>query len=164
MQEACAKFVAVHILKFEILQTTWKSKTKNHQNNKSIGEKLKTKGLMFFASIFSCDLQDFKFWYVNQKAFGAGFFYWADFNFKIDWTPLCQKKAFNDTSSLLCDVGCSLMSLTIKVERVHNSCQIGLLSMFVARTLCSQWSKSESILHKMWLGIKQMSFQIGIKF
>ena len=25
VQEACAKFVAVHILKFEILQTTWKN-------------------------------------------------------------------------------------------------------------------------------------------
>jgi hypothetical protein len=29
--------------------------------------------------------------------------------------------------AMLCDVGCSL-SLTIKVERVHDSCQIGLLS------------------------------------
>ena len=34
---------------------------KKHQNDKSIGEKLKTKSLMFFASIYSCDLQDFKF-------------------------------------------------------------------------------------------------------
>ena len=33
---------------------------KKHQNDKSIGEKLKTKGLMFFVSVFSCDLQDFK--------------------------------------------------------------------------------------------------------
>ncbi len=33
---------------------------KKHQNAKSIGEKLKTKGLMFFVSFFSCDLQDFK--------------------------------------------------------------------------------------------------------
>ena len=29
VQEACAKCFAVHILKFEILQTTWKNKTKN---------------------------------------------------------------------------------------------------------------------------------------
>ena len=37
-------------------------KTKQkHQNAKSIGEKLKTKSLMFFGSFFSCDLQDFKF-------------------------------------------------------------------------------------------------------
>ena len=36
------KKLAVHLLKFEILQTTWK---KNHQNAKSIDEKLKTKEL-----------------------------------------------------------------------------------------------------------------------
>ena len=34
---------------------------KKHQNAKSIGEKLESKGLMFFVSFFSCDLQDFKF-------------------------------------------------------------------------------------------------------
>ena len=28
---------------------------------KSIGEKLKTKGLMFFVSFLKCDMQDFKF-------------------------------------------------------------------------------------------------------
>ena len=44
VQEACAKCLAVHILKFEILQTT--------------SEKLKTKSLMFFVSY---GLQDFKF-------------------------------------------------------------------------------------------------------
>ena len=35
----------VRILKFEILQTIWKNKTKKHQNTKSIAEKLKTKSL-----------------------------------------------------------------------------------------------------------------------
>ena len=34
-----------------------KKQYKKHQNAESIGEKLKTKGLMFFVS---CDLQDFK--------------------------------------------------------------------------------------------------------
>ena len=29
VQEACAKSFAVHLLTFEILQTTWKNKTKN---------------------------------------------------------------------------------------------------------------------------------------
>ena len=29
VQEACAKYFAVHMLKFEILQTTWKNKTKS---------------------------------------------------------------------------------------------------------------------------------------
>ena len=47
VQEACAKCFAVHILKFEILQTTWK-----HQNVRPIDEKLKTKSLMFFVSFF----------------------------------------------------------------------------------------------------------------
>ena len=47
VQEACATFFAVCILKLEILQTIWKNKQK-HQNAKSISEKLKTKSLMFF--------------------------------------------------------------------------------------------------------------------
>ena len=38
-----------------------KKQNKQHQNAKSIGEKLKTKCLMFFASFFVSDLQDFKF-------------------------------------------------------------------------------------------------------
>ena len=61
VQEACAKCFAVQILKFDILQTTWKKQHKKHQNAKSIDEKMKTKGLMFFVSFFACDLQDFKF-------------------------------------------------------------------------------------------------------
>ena len=35
--------------------------------------------LMLFILFFSCGLQDFKFWYVNRKAFGASFLYWVDF-------------------------------------------------------------------------------------
>ena len=57
-----------------------KKQNKNHQNAKSIGEILKSKGLMFFVSFFACDLQDFKFWYVNRKAFGASFLHLVDFN------------------------------------------------------------------------------------
>ena len=78
VQEACAKCFAVHISKFEILQTTWKKRNKKHQNARSIDEKLKTKSLMFFVLFFSWDLQDFKFWYVNRKAFSARFLYWVD--------------------------------------------------------------------------------------
>ena len=58
VQEACANNLR---LKFEILQTTWKDKTKNIKMAKTIGEKLKTKGRMFFLSFFSNDLQDFIF-------------------------------------------------------------------------------------------------------
>ena len=57
--EACNKcFAAVNLLKFEILQNTWKNKAKNIKMLNS-GKRQKTKGLIFF--IFSCDLQDFKF-------------------------------------------------------------------------------------------------------
>ena len=50
-----------------------KKQNKKYQNAKSSGEKLKKKGVMFFVSCFLCDLQDFKFQYVNHKAFGAIF-------------------------------------------------------------------------------------------
>ena len=46
VQEACAKCFLVHILKFVILQTTWKKQNKKHQNAKFIVEKLKTKELI----------------------------------------------------------------------------------------------------------------------
>ena len=49
VQEAC---LGVHLLKFEILQTTLKNKNKKHQNAKSIGEKLKTKSLMILVHYF----------------------------------------------------------------------------------------------------------------
>jgi len=52
-----------------------KKQNKNHQNAKSIVEKLKTKGLMFFVLSFSCDFQDFKPQHVNRKALGASFLY-----------------------------------------------------------------------------------------
>ena len=38
-----------------------KKQNKKHQNAKYIGEKLKTKGLMFFVSFFRFFLQDFKY-------------------------------------------------------------------------------------------------------
>ena len=33
-----------------------------------------------YCFVFSCGLQDFKFEYVNCKAFGASFLYWVDFS------------------------------------------------------------------------------------
>ena len=60
-----------------------KKQNKKHQNAKSIGEKLKTKGLMPFV-LFLCDLQDFKFQYVNLKAFGTSFLYWVDFTISLN--------------------------------------------------------------------------------
>ena len=61
VQEPCAKCFAVHILEYEILETTWKDMTKKHQNARSIGEKLKSKSLMFFVSFFHeiCKISNF---------------------------------------------------------------------------------------------------------
>jgi hypothetical protein len=56
-----------------------KKQNKKHQNAESIGEKLKNEDLMFFVSFVLCDLKDFKFQFVNRKAFGASFLYWVDF-------------------------------------------------------------------------------------
>ena len=56
IQEACAKCFAVHIhIKFWNLVKQLKNKNKKDQNTRSIGEKLKTKSLMFFVS-FSASL------------------------------------------------------------------------------------------------------------
>ena len=64
VQEACAKFFAVHLLKFEILQITWKKWNKKHQtlsfqlfiNRSSI--------LMFFVLFFHvvCKISNFDMW------------------------------------------------------------------------------------------------------
>ena len=48
------------IIEMGNLANHMKKQDKKRQNAKSIGEKLKTKGLMFFVSFFSCYLQDFK--------------------------------------------------------------------------------------------------------
>ena len=55
------KKLAPNTLRFTYLANHMKKQNKKHQHVKFIGEKLKTKGLMFFVSFFSCDLQDFKF-------------------------------------------------------------------------------------------------------
>ena len=70
VQEACAKCLVLHILKFAILQTTWKNKTTKHQNAKSIGEKLKTKSLMFFLHFFNviCMISNFTMWAAKHLA------------------------------------------------------------------------------------------------
>ena len=60
---------------------------KKHQNARFIDQKLKTMSLVFFVS-FLCDLQDFKFWYLNHQAFGTSFLHWVDF------TVIKEKHAF----------------------------------------------------------------------
>ena len=69
VQEACAKCFAFHILKFEILQITWKKWNKEHQTlsfqffiNKSI--------LMFSLLIFHvvCKISNFDMWTAKHLA------------------------------------------------------------------------------------------------
>ena len=43
-----------------------------------------------FLFYFSCCFQDFKFWYVNRKAFGASFLFWVDFK-----NAHCHRSSFN---------------------------------------------------------------------
>ena len=59
VQDASAKCFAVHIIKFEILQTKMKKQNKKHQNYNSINEKLKNKGLMFYFSHVICKISNF---------------------------------------------------------------------------------------------------------
>ena len=61
VQEACAKCFAVHLLKFEILQTTWKNKTKNIKMLNLLVKNWKLRVWCSLFHFFSCDLQDFKF-------------------------------------------------------------------------------------------------------
>ena len=58
VQEACAKCFVVHILKFEILQTTWKNKTKSI---KMLDWLMKNWKLRVWFHFILCNLQDFKF-------------------------------------------------------------------------------------------------------
>ena len=60
-----------------------KKQNKKHLNARFIDDKLKTKSLMFFVSFFLCDLQDFKFQYLNRKAYGTSFLNWGDFTKEI---------------------------------------------------------------------------------
>ena len=87
VQEACAKWFAVHILKFEILQTKWKYKTKSIKMLfRFIDEKLKTKSLVFFVSIFSviCKISNFNMWTAKHLAQGSC----TDVTLSIQLTPI----------------------------------------------------------------------------
>ena len=70
VQEACAKCFAIHILKFEILQTAWKNKTKNIKILDLLLIKQKTNSLMFIISFFSCDckISSFNKWTGKHMA------------------------------------------------------------------------------------------------
>ena len=68
-----------------ILRAFARTRAKKHQNAKSnSSEKLKTEGLVFFVSLFSCDLQDLTFQYVNHEAFGTNFLHRVDFKVHTD--------------------------------------------------------------------------------
>ena len=92
MQEACAKCLAVHILRFEILQTTWKNK--KHQNTKSKNWKLRV----------WCSLFHFYMWFnVIWKV--SNFDMWiAKHLVKAFWTDvtLHWKVAIWNSRTLVC--------------------------------------------------------------
>ena len=52
-----------------------KNKTKNLKMLDLLIKIQNTKSLMVFVYFFTCCLLDFKFWYVNRKAFGESFLY-----------------------------------------------------------------------------------------
>ena len=66
VQEACAKCLAVHISKFEILQTTWKNKTKT-KNIKILDLLMRNWKLIVWCSLFHlfhviCKISNFNLW------------------------------------------------------------------------------------------------------
>ena len=70
VQEACTKCFAVPILKFEILQTTWKNKTKNI---KMLHLLVKNWKLRVWSSLFHffyviCKISDFNMWTAKHLA------------------------------------------------------------------------------------------------
>ena len=79
VQKACTKCFVIHLLKFEILQTTWKNVMKNIKMKNLLLKNWKLRVWFSLFNFFLCDLQDFKFQYGNHKAFGANFLYWVDF-------------------------------------------------------------------------------------
>jgi hypothetical protein len=78
VQEACTKCFAVHISNLKSCKPHEKTIQKL-QNGRSIYE-----NDVLDAIFFSCNLQDFKFWYVNRKEFGTSFLYWVDFKWIRD--------------------------------------------------------------------------------
>ena len=69
-QEACAKCFAVHLSKYEILQTTWKSKT---NNIKLLNRLVKNEKLRVWCSLFHffhviCKVSNFNMWTVKHLA------------------------------------------------------------------------------------------------
>ena len=68
VQEACAKYFAVHLLKFEILQATWKNKTKSW-NSKKVTKSL-LGGLVGYLKKKYLNLQSsFLYWYHSINPF-----------------------------------------------------------------------------------------------
>ena len=68
VQEACAKCFAVHLLKFEILQTTWKNKTKNIKMLNLLVKNWKVRvwwPLFHFFHVF-CKISNFHMWTVKH--------------------------------------------------------------------------------------------------
>jgi hypothetical protein len=97
VEEACGKCFAVHILKFEILQITWKKWNKEHQTLSFQFFIDKSSTFMGFVLFFHVvwKISNFDMWTLNPKGFGASFLYWVDFNMQnIFPTELLKSKIF----------------------------------------------------------------------
>ena len=88
VQEACAKCFVVHILKFEILQPTWKNKTKTSKKLDLLMKNWENEKSDVLCFILLWDLKDFK--HENRNAFGTSFLYWVDFTTFL-WTFLLER-------------------------------------------------------------------------
>ena len=73
VQEACAKCFAVHILKFEILQITWKKWNKEHQTLSLQFFTNRSSILMFFVLFFHvvCKISNFNMWTAKHLTQGS---------------------------------------------------------------------------------------------
>ena len=98
-------------IKIRNLSNHMKKQNKKHQNVWFIDEKLKTKSMMFFVSLFL----------VICKAFGASFLYWVDFTHFIQssvWWSNMPSKFYQTAQTLLCNL--ILCLTTQQYNLVHN--------------------------------------------
>ena len=116
-------------------------KTKQKTSKWSIDGKLKTKDLMCFVSFFSCDLEDFKFLYLNPKAFGTSFLYWVDFNdvpLLFNLTHV-RSKGKNPLNKFFCFLGDFWDYLTFSYETAAEYCDIDFHLDLVLLSCCPQY-------------------------
>ena len=121
----------LYISKFEILQTTWKKQ--NMLDLLMRNWKLRVWCSLFH--FFSCDLQDFKFSYVNCKAFGASFLFWVDFTLVCMPNPKVKSwtESIKQVPELVYLHGRSQREIMTQEHRMQDDVQFNL---------CTDWNRS----------------------